>query len=259
MPLGSEPIPYFIRAANGSQTLGALPCDHYLWLENLKVVLATLGILLSFGMALPGPALCEERPQGFERWEKEIAAIEQREAERPPERGGIVFVGSSSIRMWNLQKSFPKLAAVNHGFGGSAIADSVHFIDRLVVPLEPKTVVFYAGDNDLQGGKSTAAVRDDFAAFVTGVQAKLPSTRIVFLAIKPSPSRIKLFEKQKEANALIREIIEQDPDRLVYVDVFGPMLNADGKPREELFLSDKLHLNDQGYALWTDLVKPHVD
>lgn len=209
-------------------------------------------------LTLIAPLFAQET-KGPERWETEIAAIEERDAKAPPAKGGVVFVGSSSIRLWDLDKSFPELKAVNHGFGGSTIADSVHFVDRLVLKLEPRTIVFYAGDNDINAGLSPEQVHADFLAFIKAVHAKLPEAKIVYLPIKPSPKRFALLDKQEEANRRIEEKIDKDPQRLVYVDTVSPMLDDDGKPRRELFVKDELHLNEAGYALWTKLLAPHVE
>ena len=194
----------------------------------------------------------------FARWEKEIAAIEQRDAEQKPAAGTTVFVGSSSIRLWDLKQSFPDLATVNHGFGGSTIADSVHFVDRLVLKLAPKTIVFYAGDNDLANGLSPEQLQADFAQFVKAVREKLPESKIIYIPIKPSPSRWKLYDKQKQANALIRATIAKDGRRSVYLDIVTPMLGDDGQPRPELFQEDQLHLNAAGYAIWNKLLLPEL-
>lgn len=194
----------------------------------------------------------------FDRWNKDIAAIEQHDADQKVPVGTTVFVGSSSIRLWNLKQSFPDHTLVNHGFGGSTIADSVHFVEPLVLKLQPKTIVFYAGDNDVQNGLSPQQVHTDFAAFVHAVQEKLPETRIIYIPIKPSPARWKLFDKQREANQLIQETIGKDSKHLVYLDVVTPMLGDDGQARPELFQNDMLHLNEAGYALWNKLLLPEL-
>ena len=105
------------------------------------------------------------------------------------------FAGSSSVRLWDLKKSFPDLNAVNLGFGGSQIPDSTHFAPRLLFPLEPKAVVFYAGDNDLAAGRTPTQVRDDFRAFVKAVHGRLPKARVLFVAVKPSIKRWELFDE----------------------------------------------------------------
>jgi lysophospholipase L1-like esterase len=191
------------------------------------------------------------------RWEAAVAKMERRDREKPPPKEAIVFAGSSSVRLWNLAKSFPGVAVVNRGFGGSHLADSTHFAPRLILPLRPRRVVLYAGDNDIAAGKSPERVRDDFLAFVKVVHDKLPKTPIVFLSIKPSLLRWRLAEKMKRTNALIAAECKKD-DRLVYVDVWTPMLGKDGKPRRELFVFDGLHLSAAGYKVWAEALKPHL-
>lgn len=191
------------------------------------------------------------------KWEKAIKAFEEEDAKQLPQPGGVLFLGSSSIRLWDLGNSFPDVKAVNRGFGGSQIADSVQFAERIVVPHQPRLVVFYAGDNDIAAGKSAEQVATDFKALVGRIHAKLPKTRIAFIAIKPCPSRWKFYETQKQANKLVEEFTKTD-SRLAYIDVVRPMLNAEGKPREELFRKDNLHLNDEGYKVWNEIVKPHL-
>lgn len=198
-----------------------------------------------------------KKPHNFARWEKAIAAFEKADAKSLPEKNGLLFVGSSSIRLWNLPQSFPDRKAINRGFGGSQIIDSVHFAKRIILKHRPKTVVLYAGDNDIAAGKSPETVAADFAKFVRTVHAELPKTRILFIAIKPSLARWNLAGKMQRANEMIARQCKQD-DRLVYVDIFKPMLGESGTPRKELFRKDGLHLNAKGYALWASILKPHL-
>lgn len=193
-----------------------------------------------------------------DRWESDIAAYEAMDRKSPPVQDGIVFIGSSSVRLWDVRKSFPDLPVVNRGFGGSQLADSVRYADRILIPYRPKTVVLYAGDNDLAAGKSPEQVLADYKAFAVKVHDALPDTRIVYVAVKPSPKRWALIEKIRETNRLIRAAAEQDP-RQVFVDVEKPMLTAEGQPRAELYRADELHLNEEGYKLWTELVRPHLE
>ncbi len=191
------------------------------------------------------------------KWEKDIRAFEERDKKDLPPQGGIVFVGSSSIRLWNLKKSFPELPAVNRGFGGSQLADSVTFADRIVIPHKPRMVVLYAGDNDIASGKKPDHVAADFSAFVKKIHDALPEAKITYIAIKPSIQRLALVEKMKSANEKIQETCKRDK-RLLYVDIFTPMLGEDGKPRPELFQKDGLHLNAEGYKLWDSILAPHL-
>jgi hypothetical protein len=190
-----------------------------------------------------------------EKWMEAINAFTAADATNPPPKGAIVFVGSSSIVKWtSLEKDFADQKVIKRGFGGSELADSVFYADRIVIPYQPRIVVLYAGDNDLNAGKTADAVFADYQAFVRKVHAALPQTRIVYIAVKPSPSRWKLREKFERTNALIAAACAQDPKRLRFVDVWHPMLDAKGEPRPELFVADRLHMNPAGYAIWTPLV-----
>ena len=192
------------------------------------------------------------------RWEKYIARFEAADKKQMPQPGGVLFIGSSSIRMWKtIEQDFPGLPVINRGFGGSQIADSNHFAGRIVHPYKPRQIVLYAGDNDVAGGKSPETVLADFQQFLKTVRAKLPKVRVSFIAIKPSLSRWKLSGKMAMANSLVRDACGKDK-RLDYIDIWQPMLDDNGKPRPDLFLGDGLHLNAKGYALWTSIVKPHL-
>jgi lysophospholipase L1-like esterase len=202
------------------------------------------------------PSRGDDKP-AFARWEKAIAAFELHDRNRPPPKHAVLFVGSSSIRLWDLSKSFPDLKAINRGFGGSEIADSVYFAPRIIINYEPRTIVLYAGDNDIAAGKAPERVFADFKAFVKTVRKGLPKTPIAYISIKASIRRWGLIDKIRKANGLI-EAYCKDGERLLYIDVVGPMLGKDGKPRPELFAKDGLHLNAKGYALWASILKPHL-
>lgn len=192
------------------------------------------------------------------RWEPEIRAFEAADRENPPPKTAILFIGSSSIRLWKtLATDFKEHPVINRGFGGSHMEDSVALADRIVLPYQPRQIFVYAGDNDLAAGKTPERVLGDFQAFVEKVHGRLEETRIAYISIKPSPSRWHLADKIRTANRLVREFTATDR-RLDYVDVFTPMLGTDGSPREELFVGDKLHLNEHGYRLWAKTVRPHL-
>ncbi len=201
--------------------------------------------------------------QGSERWEPAIAAFEAQDRELPPQPGGTMFLGSSSIRFWDLERwfpasRFPGLRTTNRGFGGSQIVDSLHYLERIVWPHRPATLVFYAGDNDIAAGKSPATVAADFGELSRRVWAELPDTRLIYVAIKPSLARWELAPEMRAANALIETSAEEEA-RLTFLDIDTPMIGEDGRPRPELFVEDGLHLSDDGYRLWTDLLAPHLD
>jgi lysophospholipase L1-like esterase len=189
-----------------------------------------------------------------DKWDKEIAAMLAKDEKDPPPKRGIVFVGSSSIRLWDLKKSFPDLPVVNRGFGGSQIHDATKYATKIVTPLTPKLVIFYSGDNDIKSGKTPEKTAADFAEFCQVVHKELPYTPIWFIAIKPSPSRWSIYEEQKTANRLIRRDCEKDSKRLLYIDIVPAMLGADGAPIKDLFVKDMLHMSPAGYAIWNDQI-----
>ena len=193
-----------------------------------------------------------------EKWAAAIDKFTETDAIHPPPKDGIVFVGSSSIVKWtSLERDFPGLKVINRGFGGSELGDSAFYVERIVIPYRPRVVVVYAGDNDLQAGKSPEDVLADFQSFSSKIHSALPKARIVYIAIKPSPSRWSIKDKIVRANELIAAECAKDK-RDAFADVYTPMLNAKGEPRPELFVKDMLHMNEKGYAIWKPVVAPLI-
>jgi lysophospholipase L1-like esterase len=189
-----------------------------------------------------------------EKWAAAIDKFTQADVTNPPPKGGVVFVGSSSIVKWTtLAQDFPDQKVIQRGFGGSQLDDSVYYADRIVIPYQPRVVVLYAGDNDLHGGKTPEKVFSDFKEFVAKVHTALPKTRIVYIGIKPCPSRWKNHETIERTNAMIAAECAK-AGYLRFVDVWKPMLDAKGEPRPELFVKDMLHMKPEGYVIWTPLV-----
>lgn len=192
------------------------------------------------------------------RWEEHIRKFEEADRNKPPQPDGILFVGSSSIRMWKTDRWFPGEGVINRGFGGSQISDVNYFAERIVLKYRPRAIVFYAGDNDVAKGKTPKRVLDDFRAFAGLVANELPNTNIVYVPIKPSLARWKLWPTMREANAMIKAFIDSK-DNLRYADTATPMLGEDGKPEADLFIKDGLHLSDKGYEMWSRVVRPFVE
>lgn len=210
-----------------------------------------LGVLL---LAFAGVELGAAEPNIASKWEKEIAALTAGDLTNPPPKNAILFVGSSSIRLWkSLAKDFPEKKVINRGFGGSQMSDLNEFVERIVLPYEPKQILVYEGDNDIASGKAPGQILEDFKAFVGKVRKKLPGVRIDFIAIKPSPSRWHLVEKTREANRLIAAYAGTG-ENVGYIDIFTPMLGDNGEPRPELFVEDRLHLNEKGYEIWREVI-----
>lgn len=191
------------------------------------------------------------------KWEKEIVALEAGDATNRPPRGGIVFVGSSSIKRWTtLASDFPGLPVINRGFGGSQLADAVNFAERVVIPCQPRQVVIYAGGNDINAGKSPEVVYGDFVALVTKLQAALPHTKIAYIAVAPNPARWQQVGKVQRLNSLATAYCRRHD--LTFIDVFPLMLGPDGQPKPDIFVADRLHMNPNGYAIWRAAIAPHL-
>jgi lysophospholipase L1-like esterase len=191
-------------------------------------------------------------------WARDMARFAAEDAATPPPPHPVVFTGSSSVRLWTtLAEDFPGVPVLNRGFGGSHVRDAVWHADEVAVRYQPRRILIYAGDNDVFDGRTPQQVLSDFRAFVARVRRDLPRTPIAFIAIKPSPSRAHLLAVQREANALVKAYAEREP-LVDYIDVFTPMLDANGQPRAELFVDDRLHLNRDGYALWRGVIAPYV-
>ena len=194
-----------------------------------------------------------------EPWTAEIDALTAGDAAQPPAAGGVLFVGSSSIRLWTtLAEDFPGLQTINRGFGGSELADSVFYFDRIVAPYRPAVVVLYAGDNDINSGKTADAVLADFLEFRARLRAELPDTRLVYLSIKESPSRAHVRREMRRTNHMIAGACARDP-LCRFVDVSATLQTADGAFRAELFEADGLHINRAGYAAWAAVLREALE
>jgi len=199
-----------------------------------------------------------ELSHDFAKWEHEIAAFEQADRTNPPPKGAVLFTGSSTIRLWkSLAHDFPNQAVINRGFGGCEIADCAHFAERIIIPYRPRTVFLRAGGNDIHAGKSAEQVFEDFKDFVTTVQWKLPQTEIVFISLCPSVARWEQADKERALNQKVQQFVSGKP-HLKYIETYTMSLGADGKPRPELFVADRLHFNTEGYKLLAEQVRPFV-
>ncbi len=169
----------------------------------------------------------------------------------------VLFVGSSSIRMWKTQKYFPRLKVINRGFGGSHISDVIYFFDDVVKKYKPAKIVFYCGDNDIAAGKTPERVYSDFKRFVKMVEDSVGKIDLIFIPIKPSINRWKFWTEMNKANMMIKEFIDMK-ENLFYADIVKPMLNPNGIPQKEIFLEDGLHLNNKGYKIWTTVLEKYL-
>lgn len=228
----------------------------------MKALLLTLALALlavSCAQLPPGAAPAEAVRAAQGRWQADLDAFAQADRAHPPAPGGVLFVGSSTIRLWTtLAQDFPQVPAiVNRGFGGSTMRDCGLLAEPLVLRYRPRQVLVYAGDNDLAEGRTPQQVLEDFQRFAATVRAALPEARIAYISIKPSPLRETLTPKMREANAAIAAWLKTVP-RSDFIDIFTPMLDEAGRPRAELFAGDRLHLNATGYGLWRSIVGAYL-
>lgn len=187
----------------------------------------------------------------------EIQAFKKADRKHFPPRDAILFVGSSSIRKWDdISSYFPGFVVIQRGFGGSGLNDAVRYANDIIIPYHPKQIIIYSGENDIAAGNVTATdVLQRFMKLFKLIRGELPDASVVFISIKPSPSRQQLMPVMEESNIMIRQFLSAY-SKTAYVDVYHLMLDREGNPRKELFLSDDLHMNRDGYIIWRDALLP---
>ena len=192
------------------------------------------------------------------KWEDEINAFDDLNGNYPIQ-GEILFTGSSSIRVWeDPAKDFNNSKILNRGFGGSQIIDLIENFNQVILKYHPKKIVIYSGDNDIQEEKSAEIVYGDFCTLYGMIKAKLPDTKIYYIAIKPSLSRWDKVLEMKKANTMINEFLNTRSNGY-FIDVFSPMIGIKGKPEEKWFVEDGLHMSKEGYELWTKIMSPYIN
>jgi lysophospholipase L1-like esterase len=229
----------------------------------LTALLIACGLALSLSMGLAQPiyaAPSEESPaakpkSGPERFESEITAFEAWDHKNAIPPNPILFVGSSTVRLWQTADAFPGMPVINRGFGGSTIADVNHYADRIVFKYKPRVIVFYSGDNDIAGSRSVDTVFAEFETFAKSVKERLPETPLIFLSVKPSIARWKLWSKMQDMNARVKDLARENR-QITYIDTAPTLLGASGEPQKDLFRDDGLHMSPDGYAKWSALLLP---
>lgn len=202
-------------------------------------------------------ALCSFQLKAQANFTEEVAQIVEQSSSKGLEKP-VIFIGSSSIRMWKtLEQDFPGFAILNHGFGGSEYSDLLYFKEQLIGEFEPSMVVVYAGDNDIANGEDPAAIAEEAELFVDALRRLANGAPVIVLSAKPSISRWELKDKYEELNAQL-ERIATGFDHVVYVDVWTPMLKRNGELNKTLFIEDGLHMNEKGYEIWKNALKPFL-
>ncbi|MGZ5219569.1 MAG: GDSL-type esterase/lipase family protein [Chitinophagaceae bacterium] len=204
-----------------------------------------------------GTLLAQEQKPAF--WD-DIQSFKNADSVSFPPKNAILFIGSSSFTMWkDVQKDFPAYTIVNRGFGGSSLLDVIRYANDIILLYHPKQIVIYCGENDLAGSDKVTAqiVLDRFKQLFGLIRDSYPKAKLTYVSMKPSPSRLHLMPKMKEANLLIKIFLKKKR-KTSFVDVYQKMLNEEGTPMKEIFLDDNLHMNAKGYAIWQNLIEPHL-
>jgi lysophospholipase L1-like esterase len=190
----------------------------------------------------------------------DIQAFKKQDSVSFPGTGKILFVGSSSFTKWkDVQDYFPGYPIVNRGFGGSSLPDVIRYREDVIFPYKPKQIVIYCGENDLAANDtvSAATVVKRFKELFSLIRGRFKNVPVAFVSLKPSPSRAHLFPKMLEANLTIKNYLKKQK-KAVFIDVYHKMLKPDGKPMEDIFVEDRLHMNAKGYAIWQKIMEPYL-
>lgn len=197
--------------------------------------------------------------QNFSFWE-DIQNFKKQDSVHFPPKNAILFVGSSSFTKWtDVQNYFPAYKIINRGFGGSSLPDVIRYAGDIIFPYHPKQIVIYCGENDLAASDTVTAamVFNRFKKLFKLIRSRLPNIPVVFISLKPSPSRQSLMPKMETANSMIKKYLKENK-RTAFVDVYHKMLNAYGNPIDDIFIEDKLHMNAKGYAIWKKAIQPYL-
>jgi lysophospholipase L1-like esterase len=191
-------------------------------------------------------------------FENEIRNYEKQDSISMPAKGQILFIGSSSFRIWKtFAADLAGIPAINRGFGGSTMTDALYYFDRMVVKYAPKVVVVYEGDNDLNKGISPADLAKQYEEFSSRLKKALPKTKLVYLAVRPSLSRIAIVEKQKQFNAWLENYCKSQKERY-FLDMHSPFYLPDGTVMPDIFVADRLHLNEKGYQIFSAKIREFI-
>ncbi len=200
-----------------------------------------------------------EQVAHLDRYEQEIQKFEEADKAKMPAKSGILFVGSSSIRMWqSAEKDFAPMPVLNRGFGGSTLPEVTYYAERIIVKYQPRLIVFYCGENDIVEGAAPAVAFQNFKKLCGILEQKMPATPMLFISQKPSNDRWKIWKEIDQYNDMVRQFALSRPNLLRFADVRELMKTSSGTPDSSLFLPDQLHLNEKGYQKWVALLKPVI-
>ncbi len=208
-----------------------------------------LSLTVSFAIAQTTPPFWQD-----------ILVFSKLDAAQKPQTNSILFVGSSSFTKWqDVGNYFPGYTIINRGFGGSSLPDVIRYTYDIILPYQPKQVVIYCGENDLASADSTSSIEvfNRFKTLFNMIRINLPKTNIAFVSIKPSPVRASIQAKVKESNKLIKAFIATQKNAS-FINIYEAMLDSQGQMREELYITDRLHMRPEGYKIWQKAILPYL-
>lgn len=223
-----------------------------------KTVTARLVFFFLLSVLLSGQAAAQDSTFRGEkiRFQTEVAKFLTDDSLQPPPKQSILFIGSSIFRQWtSLRQDMSPLPVFNRAFGGSRTNDILYYMDKIVIPYEPKLIFYYCGSNDAGGSVPAEKVVRNIKEFFERVESSLPETKIFFVSVNRSPARIAKWPGIDSINAMIGEFCRQSALRQ-YIDVNAALFDSNGTPRYELYLDDRLHFKKESYAEFTKIIKP---
>ncbi|MFP5041254.1 GDSL-type esterase/lipase family protein [Parasediminibacterium sp. JCM 36343] len=186
-------------------------------------------------------------------YEQDVKGVEAKKAKVVNPK--MLFYGSSSIRLWSsLEKDFAEYKPLNMGFGGSTMAACIVYFERLMAGLNPDIILIYAGDNDLGDGRHPEEVLIFFKQLIAEIRGRFGKIPVLFVSIKPSITRFNIINQIRFTNSIIKDAIAKMDGEVFYIDIFDKMLDANNYPDKSLFLSEGLHINEKGYAIWKKMI-----
>ena len=219
-------------------------------------LLLTTAFFFCAPLSAQTPAAAPATPTAEERFEKTVQTFEAADKAAPPPKGAILLVGDSQFYRWKtLAEDLPGYTVINRGVDSFQFAEVLRYFDRTVLPYDPRFIVLHVGGNDVNNGKSPDQILADFKTFVGKVRVKYPNIPIAFTSITPSPGRWTQAETRKKANAAIKTYVATQKN-LHFIDLWDAMLTADGQPREDIWVEDRIHPNQAGYQIRVRIMRP---
>jgi hypothetical protein len=193
-------------------------------------------------------------------WEKDIRKFEHLDSVETYPANAVLFAGSSSIRLWaTLTDDMAPYPVIQRGYGGARLSDFSFFAGRIIYPHPCRAIVLFVA-NDITGSeadKTPEQVCDLFLNVLSTIRTKFPDTPVFWISITPTGSRWKVWPQIEKANMLIEKACKKQKDTY-FINTKDVFLNSTGLPKEELFRPDRLHLNEEGYKLWTSVIRKEL-